>query len=438
MYAVLPGATNVTVANGDGREQQRPRHHHAPATSAAAAKTDDAPSRFVGRRRKRNRQTHYDGPQFSSFLNFLVAFPAYWIQPSSSSSSSSDLENQNQYQQTPQSKSLVASNSEEGVHSYAQHASCETEISAFMTSTASTIGNIDKSNIEDCVRESTVFFHRLQTAILVLGLELGILVQGSTVGVQYLATTYFARHRTGQLLLSLGSSYVLAVVAFWIFFVVQNVVRLFLRELALLYKEWEATNHCEQQQQQQQTGSGGASYDYESSEEEEYEQGHYSNNDYTATQSSSNYLQQQRHHHAIMEEWVVDFQCKFVQGTVAGIVLAWMGVDVLIHTFGTRVIYGGTVFLLALGLFMIQVWYRHNSHGRGGTGRVATDADTAATTTSGTSVASMSNRSGKYRSNGSMIPLETEVAPFVVDSGRVNHRSVVRPESFRRDRQTVD
>jgi len=82
----------------------------------------------------------------------------------------------------------------------------------------------------------------------------------------------------------------------------------------------------------------------------EHDKGHY-NHDFSKHSSNS---------HPLLEEWTIDLQCKFVQGTTVGVLVAWMAVDVYILQFQTRVVYGGVLLLLALWILMVQIWRKHN------------------------------------------------------------------------------
>lgn len=141
---------------------------------------------------------------------------------------------------------------------------------------------------------SRVFLNRLQKSIFVLGLELGFLLQGSTVPVQHLALTYVPHDTSIQLFLSLIWGYILASTGLLLFLTVLKLVKTLLH----LEEGDDAKHH---------------------------------NNDHS--------------HH------LVDLQCQFAQGSVVGVLVSWLLVDGLLN-FRTRVLYGGIMFLVSL-LFVI-------------------------------------------------------------------------------------
>ena len=93
--------------------------------------------------------------------------------------------------------------------------------------------------------------------------------------------------------------------------------------------------------------------------------------------------------------------------------------------FGTRVIYGGTVFLLALSLFLLQVWHRHQTIRE----KEKTNMTCHRTTSRKVVTTPAVTRIGSSSSSGSGSP-EAEVMPLIVNSGRISHRLIVWPEHF--------
>ena len=153
---------------------------------------------------------------------------------------------------------------------------------------------------------SHVFYERIHKAIFVLGLELGFLLQGSTVPIQYVATSYVPDTST-QLFLSLVWGYLLATTGLVLFFFCQRLVRTLL---------------------------------------------HLENSDHEVPDKGN-----KEDHDTV--HYLVDLQCYFAQGSVLGVFLSWMFVDRLLN-YQTRVMYGGIMFLASLLYFLRQIW---NSHG---------------------------------------------------------------------------
>lgn len=204
----------------------------------------------------------------------------------------------------------------------------------------------EEEELVECFHDSLAFLQRLQKVIFILGLELGILVQGSTLWIQNVATRFLPSSLM-QLYFSLFWSYALALGALLVFFICQRMVRLFLRELFKMYMEINRYNNSKYEN----AGDMMPSYtddDEMDDDGDDYEclKGHY----------DPSIHQKQREEH-LLEEWKVEIQCNFVQGAVNGVLLSWMGVDMLIN-FRTQVIYGGIVLLLSLLIFMGQVWHK--------------------------------------------------------------------------------
>ena len=160
-----------------------------------------------------------------------------------------------------------------------------------------------KMTIQDA--EGSVFLRRMQKAIFVLGFELGLLLQGSTLPIQYVALSYVPDPST-QLFLSLVWGYMLAATGLLLFCICQRLVRAWLR--------------------------------LEASEDEETPP--------TTTKGEPN---DNYHFH------LVDLQCYFIQGSVVGVFVSWCFVDRLLN-YQTRVLYGGIMFLVSLLIFLRQIW----------------------------------------------------------------------------------
>ncbi|CAB9525682.1 expressed unknown protein [Seminavis robusta] len=169
------------------------------------------------------------------------------------------------------------------------------------------------NNLDD---ESTVFLRRIQKGILLLGFELGFLVQASTANIQYIFTTSFVVFdRTSQLILSFVWSYVVAIMALITFYSCQRVVFAFLHDSVMRPKH------------------------------------------------PSHLLQDQRHpplflrqyQVLLLEDWKVEFRCQFVQGSLVGVLCSWVFLDVILN-FRIRVVYGGILYLCSLLLVMQQMY----------------------------------------------------------------------------------
>lgn len=169
---------------------------------------------------------------------------------------------------------------------------------------------------EHIPHDVSTFIARLEKGIFILGMELGFLVQGSTLPTQYV--TNLDPSPRGQLVFSLGISYLVANVALFIFFFCQKVVQAFLTEISSQQSDHPTTPS--------KTKEG---------------------NDASQDSSATNTL----------EEWKVDIHCNFALGAVVGVFLSWMCVD-LIMNFKTQIVYGGIVFLLSLLIYTAQIWYK--------------------------------------------------------------------------------
>lgn len=169
---------------------------------------------------------------------------------------------------------------------------------------------------EHAPHDVSTFLARLEKGIFILGMELGFLVQASTLPTQYI--TNLDPSPRGKLVLSLGISYLVANVALFIFSFCQRVVQAFLVELSSLQSDQPSTPS--------KTREG---------------------NDASEDSSATNTL----------EEMKVDIHCNFVLGAVVGVFFSWMCVD-LIMNLRTQVVYGGIVFLFSLLLYTGQIWYK--------------------------------------------------------------------------------
>jgi hypothetical protein len=154
----------------------------------------------------------------------------------------------------------------------------------------------------ECLEDSIAFLDRIQHGIYFLGWELGFLVQASTVDIQYVATS-FIFDRPSQLLLSFLWSYTMALIALVIFFLCQKAIHAFMMDILV--------NH---------SNSNDDKYRF------------------------------------LLEEWKVELKCRFVHGSLLGVLCSWVFLDVLM-SFRIRVIYGGILFLASLLLFSARIWH---------------------------------------------------------------------------------
>lgn len=148
--------------------------------------------------------------------------------------------------------------------------------------------------------DGSLFLRRIQKGIFVLGFELGILLQGSTVPIQYVALTYVPDTST-QIYLSLIWGCMVTLIGLVLFFLCQRLVR------ALLRLE-------------------------------------------TASEDAKTKEVDDNYHFR-----VVDLQCYFIQGSVLGVFVSWCFVDRLLN-YQTRVLYGGIMFLVSLLFVLRQIW----------------------------------------------------------------------------------
>jgi len=210
----------------------------------------------------------------------------------------------------------------------------------------SSIGNSGTAEEQhhDAFHENISFLRKLLKVIYVLGLEVGILAQGSTVGIQFVATRYMPNNRSSQLVLSFLWSYVLAMMALLLFFVCHKVVRIFLRELLKMY--FDVHQHSPHPHG---STTNNNNQHFNNHNENSNDKPH----DVVADESKFRQLTEEE----ILEEWRVELQCNFVQGTIVGIFFSWLFVDMCLN-FRTQVIYGGIVLVLSLFFFTLQLWCR--------------------------------------------------------------------------------
>lgn len=167
------------------------------------------------------------------------------------------------------------------------------------------------------------FLSKMKKAMFILGVELGILVQGSTLPVQYFVTNTTTNLR-GRLAMSLIWSYLVGSAALFIFFFCQKLVLAFLFELGsqgLNIADSDLPKHCHR--------------------------GHESS---TANHPNSENFE-------ALEDWKTNVQINFVKGACIGIFLSWMWVDVIVN-FKTQVVYAGIVFVLSLLIVACNAWIK--------------------------------------------------------------------------------
>jgi hypothetical protein len=181
---------------------------------------------------------------------------------------------------------------------------------------------------QECLEDAIVFLERIQKGIYLLGWELGFLVQASTVDSQYVATS-FIFNRASQLLLSFLWSYAVALTALVIFFLCQKAIHVYM--LDIVGKQSNDNN----------------------------------NDDNNNSSSSNNNNDDNSKYQLLFEEWEVDLKCRFVHGSLWGVLCSWVFLDVLMN-FRIRVIYGGILFLVSLLLFLARIWHKqqqqHHQH----------------------------------------------------------------------------